>query len=123
MDHVDPHAERICLRGDTDFSLTAHFDRWAVRADFIFGMDASAALRSRAEAWTKPAGNGWNERRGTRRSPARSGNASGRREVRIVRERGYVNLELNYEDVAEFSYQPGKCGQPYPTYHRSGTAP
>ena len=25
MDHVDPHAERICLRGDTDFSLTAHF--------------------------------------------------------------------------------------------------
>ena len=32
---------------------------------------------------------------------------------RIVRERGYVNLELNYEDVAEFSYQPGKCGQPY----------
>ena len=49
MDHVDPHAERICLRGDTDFSL-AHFDRWAVRADFIFGMDASAALRSRAEA-------------------------------------------------------------------------
>ena len=50
MDHVDPHAERICLRGDTDFSLTAHFDRWAVRADFIFGMDASAALRSRAEA-------------------------------------------------------------------------
>ena len=40
MDHVDPHAERICLRGDTDFSLTAHFDRWAVRADFIFGMDA-----------------------------------------------------------------------------------
>ena len=50
IDLVDPHAERICVRGDTDFSLTANFDRWAKRADFIFGMDASAALRSCAEA-------------------------------------------------------------------------
>ncbi len=48
--HVEPHAERTCLRGDTDFSLTAHFDRWAERADFIFGMDANVALRGRAEA-------------------------------------------------------------------------
>jgi hypothetical protein len=32
---------------------------------------------------------------------------------RIVREREYVNLELNHEDVAEFSYQPGKCNRPY----------
>ena len=64
--------------------------------------------------WTKPAGNGWNERRGTRRSPARSGQRfQADEKERIVRERGYVNLELNYEDVAEFSYQPGKCGQPY----------
>ena len=35
---VSPHAERVCLRGDTDFSLTAHFDRWSVDADFIFGL-------------------------------------------------------------------------------------
>jgi hypothetical protein len=28
---------------------------------------------------------------------------------RIVRERKYMNLELNYEDVAELRYQPGKC--------------
>ena len=50
IDLVDPHAPRVCLRGDTDFSLTAHFDRWAERVDFLFGMDANAALRSRAEA-------------------------------------------------------------------------
>src|SRR5206468_3763889 len=31
----------------------------------------------------------------------------------IVHERGYVNLELNHEDVAEFTYQPGKCARPY----------
>lgn len=24
---VAPHVQRVCLRGDTDFSLTANFDR------------------------------------------------------------------------------------------------
>ena len=47
---VQPHAKRICLRGDTDFSLTRHFDRWAKHVDFIFGMDCNGAMRSRAEA-------------------------------------------------------------------------
>ena len=50
IDLVAPHAERVCLRGDTDFSLTAHFDRWAQRVDFVLGMDSTAALRARAEA-------------------------------------------------------------------------
>ncbi|MDI3313934.1 MAG: transposase [Mycobacterium sp.] len=31
----------------------------------------------------------------------------------MVTERGYVNLELTCEHVAEFSYQPGKCRRPY----------
>lgn len=114
LDLVDPHAERICVRGDTDFSLTANFDRWARRADFIFGMDANAALRSRAEAldeacWQRmergPKYETLTDRERQRFQTDEKG--------RIVRERGFVNLELNYEDVAEFSYQPGKCGQPY----------
>ena len=33
--------------------------------------------------------------------------------ARIVAERGYLNLALNHEDVAEFDYQPGKCRRPY----------
>ena len=53
---VSPHAERVCLRGDTDFSLTANFDRWAERIDFVFGMDNIAALRSPADAWTSRRG-------------------------------------------------------------------
>ena len=80
MDHVDPHAERICLRGDTDFSLTAHFDRWAVRADFIFGMDASAALRSRAEALDEACWQRLNERRGTDAHRPEAATLPGRRE-------------------------------------------
>jgi hypothetical protein len=113
IDLVAPHAERVCLRGDTDFSLTANFDRWAQRVDFVFGMDSNAALRSRAEAlqessWTRlhrPAGHESLTGQTRRREP--------NHKKRIVVERGYLNLQLNYEDVAEFDYQPGKCARPY----------
>jgi hypothetical protein len=110
---VAPHAQRVCLRGDTDFSLTAHFDRWAQRVDFIFGMDNNAALRSRAEALDESR---W--ARLDRPAPyqTRTGQTRARRDnhkQRIVKEREYLNLELNFEDVAEFDYQPGKCGRPY----------
>lgn len=109
---VAPHAQRVCLRGDTDFSLTAHFDDWAQRVDFVFGMDCSAALRSRAEALPEGA---WTPLQRPDPAPPRSGQRR-RREPnhkrRIVAERGYVNLELNCEHVAEFTYQPGKCARP-----------
>jgi hypothetical protein len=110
---VTSHAARVCLRGDTDFSLTAHFDRWAERVDFVFGMDCNTALRSRAEALAQT---DWTPLQRPAAAPARSGQRR-RREPnhkrRIVAERGYVNLELNGEHVAEFSYQPGKCARPY----------
>lgn len=113
IDLVAPHAERVCLRGDTDFSLTAHFDDWAERVDFVFGMDCNAALRSRAEALDEAS---WVPLLRPTAAPPRSGQRR-RREPnhkrRIVAERGYVNLELNCEDVAEFTYQPGKCARPY----------
>ena len=34
-------------------------------------------------------------------------------QAEIVHERGYLNLRLNYEDVAEFTYRPGKCKRDY----------
>ena len=112
--HVQPHAPRVCVRGDTDFSLTAHFDRWAQKVDFLFGMDANRALRTRAEALEE---GDWQR---LRRKPAyRTLTGQTRRRFqdnekqRIVKERGYLNLELNYEDVAEFDYQPGKCKRSY----------
>ena len=42
---------RIALRGDTDFSQTAHLDRWGAieGVRFLFGMDANAALVALAE--------------------------------------------------------------------------
>lgn len=113
IDLVAPHTGRICVRGDTDFSLTANFDRWAERVDFVFGMDANKTLRSRAEALPEAA---WSRlERPASYEPVTD--QTRRREpdhkARIVTERGYVNLELNYEDVADFDYQPGKCSRPY----------
>jgi len=110
---VAPHAPRVCLRGDTDFSLTAHFDRWAQRVDFIFGMDNSAALRSRAEALQESR---WRRLRRPAPYQTKTGQTRARRDdhkKRIVKERRYLNLELNHEDVAEFEYQPGKCRRSY----------
>ena len=112
---VAPHAKRVCLRGDTDFSLTAHFDRWAERVDFVFGTDNIAALRTRAEALDDSA---WHRlqrpaavpeqdrrRRGRRRAQPQGGRSSPSAE--------YLNLQLNHEDVAEFTYRPGKCTRGY----------
>jgi hypothetical protein len=113
IDLVTPHASRVCLRGDTDFSLTAHLDRWADRVDFVFGMDANATLTRIADgldatAWTPlhrpPA---YQPRTGKRR--ARRNNTK----RQIVHDRAYLNLQLNHEHVAVFTYQPRKCNRAY----------
>jgi len=113
IDLVAPHAPRVCLRGDTDFSLTAHFDRWAERADFIFGMDCNQALRGRAAALEEGC---WRRlERAAKRAPltGQTRRRQSNEKQRIVKERGYVNLALKHEDVAEFEYRPGKCGRSY----------
>jgi hypothetical protein len=114
IDHVVPYAERVCVRGDTDFSLTKHFDNWAKTVDFIFGMDANAALCSRAEALDEA---DWHRLERKSRYETLTDQKRHRfqadEKARIVRERAYLNLELKSEDVAEFEYQPGKCKRPY----------
>jgi hypothetical protein len=113
IDLVAPYAKRVCVRGDTDFALTAHFDAWAQRVDFVLGTDNIAALRTRAEALQEQA---W--QRLARPAPYenRTGKTRARRRNRkqeVITERGYLNLRLNHEDVAEFTYQPGKCQRAY----------
>ncbi|MQA76843.1 MAG: IS1380 family transposase, partial [Solirubrobacterales bacterium] len=107
------YTPRVCVRGDTDFSLTANFDRWAEKTDFIFGMDNNATLRTHAEAldeqtWTRlerPAP--YETKTGTTR--ARRHN----RKKEVITDREFLNLELNYEDVTEFTYRPRKCQRSY----------
>ncbi len=113
IDLVAPHARRVCVRGDTDFSLTAHFDRWSEKADFIFGFDAQPAIVARAEALPEAA---WEHLERRPRYTTRTEKRRRRREkvkARVVRERGFVNYRLNFEDVAEYDYRPRKCRETY----------
>lgn len=110
---VCPHASRVCLRGDTDFSLTAHLDRWAQTVDFVFGMDNTAALRAHAEALEEKA---WTRLKRPAPYETTTGRTRARRHNRkkeVIAGREYLNLKLNYEDVAEFTYQPKKCQRAY----------
>jgi len=114
IDLVEPHAPRICLRGDTDFSLTKNFDRWAERVDFIFGMDNNSALRTRAEALEETC---WQRLERKPKYETLTEQKRRRFQVnekeRIVAEREYLNLRLDHEDVAEFEYKPTHCQRSY----------
>ncbi|HIC13992.1 MAG TPA: IS1380 family transposase [Gemmatimonadetes bacterium] len=111
---VAPHVERVCLRGDTDFSLTANFDRWSEQVDFLFGMDAHRVLVRRAQELPE---NAWKclqrkEKYTTLSTQTRERYQCNEKQ-RIVVEREYLNLRLNHEEVAEFTYRPGKCNRDY----------
>jgi Transposase DDE domain group 1 len=113
IDLVGPHAPRVCVRGDTDFSLTAHLDRWAEKADFVFGMDNNATLRAHADALDTSA---WKRLERAHKYTTKTGTTRARRDnvkEQIVVENEYVNLKLNYEDIAEFTYRPKKCRTTY----------
>ena len=102
---------RVILRGDTDFSLTANFDRWtAAGVGFAFGMDAQPNLIKLAEG-LEPGE--WRELQRPATPSAESRRRPEQVKERIVIERGYENLRLEREWVAEFTYRPTKCARPY----------
>jgi Transposase DDE domain group 1 len=104
---------RITFRGDTDFSQTEHLDRWdAIGVRFLFGYDARANLIREADALPVRA---W--KRLVRRAPyevqtePRERPANVKEAITVAR--AFKNLRLEAEAVAEFSYQPIACAQPY----------
>ena len=96
--------KRLCLRGDTDFSLTAHFDRWTERGvDFVFGVDA---MRNLVEFAGKLDENRWSP---MVRKPKYEVKTSPRKRPEnvkeaIVRRRGYENITLQEESVAALAW-------------------
>ena len=103
--------EEVRLRGDTDFSLTAYFDRWTDDGvEFVFGIDAHPSFVRRAQAleaevwqrFERPV----SERKSRRQRPA---------DVRgeVVFQKGYRDLTLEEEHIAEMIYRPRKAKQTY----------
>jgi hypothetical protein len=105
---------RVLVRGDTDFTQSRHLDRWDAepRVKFIFGVDGLGNLLTLADDLPETA---W---RPLKRPPKYRVKTRRRRRPRnvkeqIVRRRGYKNIRLLSEEVAEFDYQPTACQKKY----------
>jgi Transposase DDE domain group 1 len=106
--------KNILLRGDTDFSQTAFIDRWTddgVR--FVFGYDAIPLLVETAQTLEH------NEYRELMRKANEALDRRVRRakqpriKEQVVRDKEYMNLRLDREEVAEFEHQPTMATRPY----------
>lgn len=105
--------KKVCLRGDTDFALTTHFDRWtADNVRFAFGIDAMPKLVRIAEGLDR---NCWRELQRPQKHPLSGRNRRRPKNSKeeIVVEKQYRNIKLQREQVAEFAYQPTKCKRSY----------
>ncbi len=104
--------KKVWLRGDTDFSLTHHFDRWDEKVGFVFGYDAKRNLTDLADALPQSA---WQ----TLLRPARYEVKTEERrrpenvKEQVVKEREFKNIRLESEQVAEFDYRPTHCRKTY----------
>jgi len=104
---------KIIVRGDTDFALTEHFDRWAAEGvEFVFGVDKMPNLVSFADSLENT---DWKPLRRRRKQPPTTARRRKRPNYKqaIVEENGYENKRLVGESIAEFDYQPGKCSRSY----------
>jgi hypothetical protein len=103
----------VLLRGDTDFTMTGHLDRWdAAGVRFVFGYDANPGFVNRAE----------NIHIGDYEELVRKANAqfAGRPRTKqprvkqeIIKKRGYLDRRLVAEDTAEFEHRPSRATRSY----------
>ncbi len=101
--------ERVRLRGDTDFSLTRNFDRWnKAGVEFVFGIDANPSFVGRAKQIPEDS---WKPLVRPKSSPKRRRPRNVKQEV--VEQRGFRNLALVEEHLAEMQYRPTKAQQDY----------
>jgi Transposase DDE domain group 1 len=105
--------EKIRLRGDTDFTQTAHLDRWDEDGvKFVFGIDATPALYALAgelppSAWkTLVRRPKYEVKTEPRQRPENV-------KQQVVEAREFEDIRLVKEHVAEFFYRPVKCKKEY----------
>jgi hypothetical protein len=102
--------DQVRLRGDTDFSLTANFDRWTKDGvEFVFGIDSHQSFVNRAESLS---GSIWKPlKRKTGKKSKRRRRRNTKQEKIIERE--YQDFRLTDESVAEIPYSPKKSSGEY----------
>ncbi len=105
--------KRVLLRGDTDFTQAKHLDGWhSAGVRFIFGIDAMPNLIDIAQSLEKKA---WRPLRRDAKYTVKTLPRERPVNVKeaIVRKRGFENIRLQSEEVAEFDYAPGQCRRSY----------
>jgi hypothetical protein len=102
----------ILLRGDTDFALTAHFDRWdGADVRFVFGVDASEPMKVRANLLGADL---YEELvRAAREIATKPRSRPNNVKEEAVKARGFRNIRLIDEEVGEFDYRPSRCEKTY----------
>lgn len=100
------------MRGDCKFSQTQHLDRWNEQGvKFNFGYENRPNLKALAEDLPQSAWKPLKRSQRTIKTTERAKPVNVKREM--IRQRGYLHLELEHEDVAEFEYKPTACHRGY----------
>jgi len=104
---------KVTLRGDTDFTQTKELDRWDEDGiGFLFGADATLNVRLEAELLEQQ---DWDELERPPKYTVQTVPRARPKNVKeqIVQRRGFENIRLEGEDVAEFDYSPSACRKTY----------
>jgi hypothetical protein len=103
----------ILLRGDTDFSQTVHLDRWHEGGvTFCFGLDVTPLREMQADDLPESA---WKPLKRPPKYKIATQPRRRRRRVkqRVVEERGFKDIRLIEEWIAETRYRPAACRHAY----------
>jgi hypothetical protein len=105
---------QIVLRGDTDFMQTWKLDEWDGGGDvlFYFGADARKEMVARAQALEEGL---WRRLQRPARYEVQTQERAKPANVKeqVVRDKGFKNFILQWEDVAQFEHRPDRCRQSY----------
>ena len=105
---------KILLRGDTDFSQTQHLDRWHAQGDvrFVFGLDKTLGKIVDADLLPNSA---WEPLHRPMKYAVKTQPRARPPRVKqeIVEQRGFKDIRLVDEEVAEMEYRPAACRRAY----------
>ena len=103
--------DSVLFRGDTDFTSSAYLDGWDQKGyRFVFGMMAHAKAKNLANSLDEGV---FKLLERPNREPAGRRSRPRNQRQMVISTKGYLNLELEEEHVAEIEYQPTKCRQKY----------
>lgn len=112
LDLVCDHFKKVQLRGDTDFSLTEHFDKWDERCTFIFGVDAMPNLVKIANEIDEA---DWQvlPKKPKYLVKTRKRRRSANVKQQVVKRRKFKKIQTESEHFCHFTYRPVKCEKTY----------